>query len=1019
MAETIKGINVVIGAETTGLTAALADVNKATRSTQTELKAVERLLKFDPGNTELLAQKQQLLGEAVNSSREKLDRLKAAQEQVNAQFARGDIGESQYRAFNREVAAAEQQLSSFEAQLAKTADGLEEVGDTAESSADKLKSIGEKTKGVGEKMSVGISAPIIAAGGLMLKGAVDAENAQSKLQASLGLTAEEATAMGKVAQQVWNDAFGENIEEVDAAIATVRKNMGAFSDEELKKVTEGAMTIADVFDADVVDSTKAAGSMMKNFGISGTDALDLITVGFQKGGDYSGELLDTLNEYSPQFAAMGLSADQAMGMLLAGAGAGAFALDKVGDSVKEFNIRAQDGSKTTADGFAAIGLDAGTMGAAISKGGDDAAKAFTATVTSLAAMKDPMAQNNAGVALFGTQWEDVKAKVIIAMASGVKGVGEFKGATDTASKAMYDNNPAAALTSAMRSLQSAIGPALLPLASIITTTVAPAIKAMADGFNSIGPAGQKTILAVLGIAAVIGPLLVIIGPIISAIGGLVAGFAAISAAVAGGATGLAILTTAFPALAAAIAVITGPIGIAIALIAMFAAGAFIVIKNWGAIKEFFVNLWAGITETMTAAGTGITTMLSTTWEGIKAGIATAWTGISEFFAGFWAGISDGIAAAWEGIKSYFTGAWAAISGIFTGAMGEVSGVVTAGLDTMNSGIGTIFEGIKNYFTGIWEVIKNIFLGAILLILDLVTLDFTKLSTDAQAIWNNLKEAFAQIWEGINQVFQGAIDVIKTVLSGAWEAIKSVLTGAWNGIKTYLVDLWVGINASASTAWTNFKTMISTLTTDIANWIRTTWEGILTWFSTLPARLKQCAVDMFTSMKGGVTSTISGVKDAITAGMQSALNYLTSLPSQMINYGKNIIQGLIDGIKSMISSVINVVSDLAESIKNKIRNALKIASPSKVMVEIGEYTGQGLAEGMANTVGAVGRQAESLAIAAVSNPKSGNYPGGGTGGGTSEVRHSGTITVKGVNSVGEIQGVIDIIIDKLQMEARMA
>lgn len=577
MAETIKGISVLIEGDTTGLSNALSAVNKITRDTQSELKQVERLLKLDPTNVELLAQKQTLLTNAISSSRDKLDQLRAAQEQVNAQFARGEISEGAYRAFGREVAATEQQLARFESQLSGTSDNLNDLGDAAETNAEKLKSIGESVKGVGEKMSVAITAPIVAAGGLMLKGALDAENAQSKLQASLGITADEAQRLGNVATDVWKNAFGESIEEVDSAIIAVRKNMGELAGDELKKITESAMTIADVFGAEVTDSSKAAGVMMKNFGISGQDALDLITVGFQRGGDYSGELLDTLNEYAPQFSALGLTADQAMGILIEGAKAGAYSLDKVGDAMKEFNIRAQDGSDATAAGFKSIGLDATIMGTAIAQGGDDAQKAFSATVTALAAMDDIMAQNMAGTALFGTQWEDVRAKVIVAMADGVKGVGDFKGATDSAAKAMYDNNPAAALTSALRELQAAIGPALLPLAEIIKTTIVPAVKSMAEGFNELSPSGQKTALAIAGIAAAIGPLLLVIGPMISMVGGAVGAMGAVSAAATGGAVGVGVLTTAFPALGAALTVLTGPIGLTIAAIAgVVAVGALLV-----------------------------------------------------------------------------------------------------------------------------------------------------------------------------------------------------------------------------------------------------------------------------------------------------------------------------------------------------------------------------------------------------------------------------------------------------------
>jgi len=777
MAETIKGINVAIGSDTTGLSKALSDVNKKSRDIQSELRQVEKLLKLDPTNTELLAQKQTLLTNAVENTKEKLDRLKSAQEQVNEQFERGQINEGQYRAFQREIAATEQQLRRYEERISDTNNSLNNLGETAENNAEKLNNVSEKLKGVGQTMSVGVTAPIVAAGGLMLKGAIDAENAQGKLQASLGLTTEAAAELEAVAQAVWVNGFGETIDVVTEAIGSVRTNMGNLADDDMQKVTEGAMTIADIFGADVADSTKVAGTMMKNFGISSQEALDLITVGFQKGGDFSGELLDTLNEYSPQFSTMGTSAHQMLGILISGAQAGAFNLDKVGDAVKEFNIRAQDGSKTTAEGFQAIGLNAEHMGAAIAQGGEKGQQAFTATIAALAAIKDPIQQNTAGTALFGTQWEDVRSKVIVAMADGVKGIGDFKGATEDATKATHDNNPGIALTKAMRELQMAIGPALLPLADIIKNAIAPAIKSLADWFTNLSPAGQKTVLAIIGIVAAIGPLLTILSPMITIIGSIVGAIGAMSAAIAGGATGIAILTTAFPALGAVMAVIASPIGIVIAAIA-----------------------------------------------------------------------------------------------------------------------GLIAIGVLLY--------KN------------------------------------------------------------WDAIKAKASEIWDGIKLYLENLWTNIKTTATTAWGDFKAWIIDHFNKIIQGAKDIWNGLIEWFRELPQKLYNIAVDMFNYMKNGVVNTVTNVKDAIVAGITSAINWITSLPGKMLEYGKNIIQGLIDGIKSMIYRVTNVVSDLAEGIKEKIRGALRINSPSKVMMELGAGVGLGLAQGMSNTVSEVSRQAESLASAAV-------------------------------------------------------
>lgn len=159
MAETIRGINVKIGSDTSGLSAALKDVNKNSRSIAGELRKVERLLKFNPKNTELLAQKQKLLTDQVGNTREKLDRLKTAQSQVNDQFKKGDITEGQYRAFQRELVKTESQLEHYESQLKSATKASSTFGKRMGEVGNKLKSAGNKMKNIGQKLS-GVSAVI-------------------------------------------------------------------------------------------------------------------------------------------------------------------------------------------------------------------------------------------------------------------------------------------------------------------------------------------------------------------------------------------------------------------------------------------------------------------------------------------------------------------------------------------------------------------------------------------------------------------------------------------------------------------------------------------------------------------------------------------------------------------------------------------------------------------------------------------------------------------------------------------
>lgn len=242
MSEVIRGISVSIGSDVTGLSKALGDVNKNARAIQGELKSVEKLLRFDKDNTELISQKQKLLADAIANAGEKLSRLKSVQEQVNEQFKKGEISGGQWRAFQREVAAAEQALSRFEQQAGETKRTLADIGTT-------LQDTGEKMKGAGEMMSIGITAPVVAAGGAMVKGAMDAEAASGRLQAQLGLTADEAADLSVVAKEVWKNGFGENIGEATEAIKSVRQNMKIMAEDELQRVTEAAMTLANLFDA--------------------------------------------------------------------------------------------------------------------------------------------------------------------------------------------------------------------------------------------------------------------------------------------------------------------------------------------------------------------------------------------------------------------------------------------------------------------------------------------------------------------------------------------------------------------------------------------------------------------------------------------------------------------------------------------------------------------------------------------------------------------------------------------------
>ena len=187
MANRIKGITVEIGGDTTKLSKALEGVNKNIKSTQTQLKDVEKLLKLDPKNTELLSQKQKLLADSIATTKEKLTTLKTAAEQANTALANGEISQEQYDALQREIIETEQELRNLETEAGKASDSLKQIGEAGEI----LQNVGDKIFDVGATLTTKVTVPIAAAGTAAVKTASDFDSAMSKVAAVSGATGDD------------------------------------------------------------------------------------------------------------------------------------------------------------------------------------------------------------------------------------------------------------------------------------------------------------------------------------------------------------------------------------------------------------------------------------------------------------------------------------------------------------------------------------------------------------------------------------------------------------------------------------------------------------------------------------------------------------------------------------------------------------------------------------------------------------------------------------------------------------
>lgn len=372
----------------------------------------------------------------------------------------------------------------------KMGDALGNVGgslksafsDAANESIPLVGKVGELTSGLSGSAAaaIGVGAAAVGVGALAVGTANDISGAMNDFIAITGKSTEETERYQAVMEDIYANNYGENFSDIGQAMADVTKQLGDMDDASLQNVTESAFALRDTFGYDITESTRVAKAMVDNFGVSGEEAMNLIASGAQNGLDYSGELLDSISEYSVQFDKMGLGAEDMFAIFQKGAESGAFSLDKVGDAVKEMSIRVVDGSETTKQGFELLGLNADEMAQKFAAGGETAKEAFNETLDALAAMEDPIAQNTAGVDLMGTMWEDLGPEAVTALAEIEEGAYTTSDAMNQIKDVKYDDlgSMFEELKRNVEVLLIPLGEALLPVLSTLIDSVLPILTGL-------------------------------------------------------------------------------------------------------------------------------------------------------------------------------------------------------------------------------------------------------------------------------------------------------------------------------------------------------------------------------------------------------------------------------------------------------------------------------------------------------------------------------------------------------------
>lgn len=433
---------------------ACKEINSSLRLIGSEMKVVSAAFAGNENSIEGLSAKQDVLNKRLEEQKKKVSEAEAALQKFKDAGLDGSEGakrmETALNSARAEVIKTQNELKQVGTQLNQAgtdagefASELSQAANESEAAGKQLDSVSDSAGKLSSVFSGGIKAieagvaamgASIAAGlGYAVHTADEAKGALNDFKAATGWANVEADGLDKTMKNIYANNYGEDFRDIGQAMTVVAQSARDTDTKNIEKLTTDALTLRDTFGFDMQEQMRAVNMLIDQFGVSGDEAFSLIAQGAQSGLDKNGDLLDSINEYSVHFKSLGLNAEDMFNSLANGAAHGTFSVDKLGDAVKEFGIRAKDGSDSTMQAFSDLGLNAEKVSYDFAVGGDRAAGAFDQVVKKLFEMEDPMKQNAAGVALFGTMWEDLGAE-------GVESLTYMQGEISTTVDALADIN---------------------------------------------------------------------------------------------------------------------------------------------------------------------------------------------------------------------------------------------------------------------------------------------------------------------------------------------------------------------------------------------------------------------------------------------------------------------------------------------------------------------------------------------------------------------------------------------------
>ena len=655
MANRIKGITVEIGGDTTKLSKALESVNKNIKNTQLQLKDIEKLLKLDPKNTELLSQKQKLLADSISATKNKLATLKTAAEQANTALANGDISQQQYDALQREIVETENELKRLETEAKNANSELAKIGEAGQV----LQNVGDKISGAGEKL-LPVTAGVTALGTAAVKTASDFDSAMSKVAAVSGATDDDLQALRDKAREM---GAKTKFSASEAAEAMNYMAMAGWKTNDMLSGIDGIMNLAAASGEDLATTSDIVTDALTAFGLTAADSghfADVLAATSSNANTNVSMLGESFKYCAPIAGALGFSCEdtaEALG-LMANAG---IKSTQSGTSMRSIMTALSGDVKFCSAAF-------GEMEIATSNS-DGSMRSLSDILADCRVAFDQMSESEKASAAETLVGKNAMSGFLALMNAAPADIDKLSsaiancdGTSLSMAETMQDNlaGQLTILKSQLEELAISFGEILMPVIREMITK----IQGFVDKLNALDPATKQTILKIGLMAAALGPLLIVIGKTISSIGSMMTFVSKIPTMIAGA-------KTAFSTLGAAIGSISAPVVAVVAVIAVLVA-AFVHLWNtnedfknsilsiWEQIKSTFERLTSGIVDRVNALGFNFQSfgdMLKSLWNGLCSVLAPVFEGVFQHISNIFTFVTDTILSVLDVFIGLFSGNW--------------------------------------------------------------------------------------------------------------------------------------------------------------------------------------------------------------------------------------------------------------------------------------------------------------------------------------------------------------------------